>query len=395
MIKKKLKRICYYEAYSRNLHGAQKILLLLISRLDKKEFDPVIVCPDEGKFTEQIAKLSFPYFIFSLPKCLNLYERKILKYNLWKKLFLLPGFLQYTYQLCNFLNKNKVEIVHCNNLRSALLIGPSAKLCRIPLIWHLRIDEPFGIYQDIGFYLSNCIISAANALKETFSQNKRRHKKIITVYDGVDSEIFSPQVDGNKVRVEFCLGKNGEMTICMISSLTPRKGHIYLIKAAQKLIKQGYRFKILIVGGTSSYDDDNLYYEQLKQLISENKLNDYIIFTGRREDVSEILSASDIFVLPSLSEGFPISILEAMSAGLPVVATDVAGTAELVEDGITGILVPPKDPEAISKSLAKLLLDVNLAKKMGERGRERVKNFFSVERMVSEIENIYKRCLDR
>jgi glycosyltransferase involved in cell wall biosynthesis len=118
-----------------------------------------------------------------------------------------------------------------------------------------------------------------------------------------------------------------------------------------------------------------------------------VVFAGHRTDVPEILQALDIFVLPSNWEGLPNAVLEAMAAGLPVVATRVGGVPEVVVEGQTGILVPPRDPNALADALLTLLRDPNLRRRMGQAGRQRVQEYFSVDQMVSKTETLYEQLL--
>ena len=116
---------------------------------------------------------------------------------------------------------------------------------------------------------------------------------------------------------------------------------------------------------------------------------------GARYDIPELMWTLDLFVLSSISEGFPIALLEAMASALPVVATDVGGNSEIVIHGETGFLVPPRAPETMADAICRLLLNREEAKSMGEKGRERVKQYFSFEKMMRSYENIYESILNR
>jgi len=122
-------------------------------------------------------------------------------------------------------------------------------------------------------------------------------------------------------------------------------------------------------------------------------LNGQVKFLGFRDDVADLLSVCDLFVLPSLFEGLPVSVLEAMAAGKPVVATRIGGTDEAVEDGRTGILVPPRDPAALAGAIRTMLSDLPAARRMGEAGRMRVRHEFTAEAMVARTTKIYEELL--
>jgi glycosyltransferase involved in cell wall biosynthesis len=122
-------------------------------------------------------------------------------------------------------------------------------------------------------------------------------------------------------------------------------------------------------------------------------LNANFLFLGRRNDVPEILASCDIAVLPSLAEGLPNAVLEYLAAGLPVVASALGGNLEVIEDGVTGFLVPPEDAGALAGALLRLLEDEELARLLGKAGREHVSSRFSFDRLVEETENLYLRQL--
>ena len=138
--------------------------------------------------------------------------------------------------------------------------------------------------------------------------------------------------------------------------------------------------------------------EEVVRKVNSLNLSKNILFLGEREDIPELLSCMDIFVLPSLREGFPNTILEAMASSLPVVATDVGGVRELIIPSETGFIVPPANTSALYESLSKLIQDKDLRYKMGNAGFERVKQF-SIDKMAKETENLYqelirgKKCL--
>jgi glycosyltransferase involved in cell wall biosynthesis len=159
------------------------------------------------------------------------------------------------------------------------------------------------------------------------------------------------------------------------------KGHKELIAAMVRL-KERRSCKALIVGGGRRE-------EEIKQAAAEAGLADDVHFVGMRPDVPDLLQAMDIFVLPSYSEGVSLALLEAMAAGLPVIATAVGGTPETVSEGVTGLLIPPRDVEALAGALERLLADSALAKKLGENARKMVKEKFSLERLGREVNEIY------
>jgi glycosyltransferase involved in cell wall biosynthesis len=164
------------------------------------------------------------------------------------------------------------------------------------------------------------------------------------------------------------------------------KGHTWLIACAPAVIAEFPSAQFVLVG-------DGEQRRKFESEVQALGMKSSFIFTGGRNDVAEILACCDIALLPSLAEGLPNALLEYMAAGLPAVVSNAGGNAELVEDGVTGLLVPPRDSGALSAALLKLLRDLSLARHIGTNGREFVERTFSFERMVQQVEDLYDELL--
>ena len=204
--------------------------------------------------------------------------------------------------------------------------------------------------------------------------------RILVIPYGVDLDKYRTQ-RSEKIRTE--LGFRPKNTVVgVVARLEPQKGHVYLIRAARKIIDAypSVRFAFIGKGGLR---------DELEQMIREAGLDDHFMFLGFREGIPRILRAVDIFTLPSLFEGLPNVILEAMAAGKPVVASSVDGSVEAVVDEETGLLFPPKDSEALADALVRLLKHPKAAQEMGMKGRKRVEDHFALKRQVAEFETLY------
>jgi len=189
---------------------------------------------------------------------------------------------------------------------------------------------------------------------------------------------------GNGVKKRESIGLSADDKIVgMVGRLVPQKGHVYLIDAAELVIKKFPDVKFVIVG-------DGELKDQLLEKVRARNLEKNFRFLGFRSDVNELLWTFDIFTLPSLYEGLPNVVLEALASSLPVVATPVDGTKEAVVDNETGFLVPVKDVEGLANALIKLLSDPALARRIGKNGRKRVEDVFSLEKQVKSFEKLYE-----
>jgi len=209
-------------------------------------------------------------------------------------------------------------------------------------------------------------------------------EKIQTIYYGLpEAKTVNPE---NPVRDEMGFGSR-EVVLGIVARLVEQKGHSYLIEAFSQAYKQNRNIRLVIVG------DGNLK-ESLKSSVWNKKLDQAVCFTGYCEDVTEILHTIDIFVHPSLWEGFGLAILEAMAMGKPVIATNASAIPELVENSVTGLLVPPRDSRSLAQAIIKLSSDEGLRKRFGQAARERTRKLFSVDSMVKKTKDLYNDLLD-
>jgi glycosyltransferase involved in cell wall biosynthesis len=209
--------------------------------------------------------------------------------------------------------------------------------------------------------------------------------KVLTIYNGIDPTPFAQPIDRTATRQQWGISPDAPL-VGMVARLTPAKGLPILLKAFAIVHANLPTARLLLVG-TGELESD------LMAQTNALDLQNVVIFAGLRKDVPAFLACLDLFVLSSLWEGFPNVLLEAMSAGLPAVATTVGGTPELVLDGETGLLVPPADAEKLAHAILSLLQNPEQRKKMGEAGLARVKEKFSIGNMVQQTESLYDTLL--
>jgi glycosyltransferase involved in cell wall biosynthesis len=212
------------------------------------------------------------------------------------------------------------------------------------------------------------------------------------IYHGIDPEAFKSNAEHrDKIRQDFGLS-DGDYVIGTVGRLAEQKGHRYLLDAAAIVCARCRNAKFVIVGGDARRPSESIK-EQLLRLNRSLNGHDKAIFTGLRTDIPDVMSLFDIFVLPSLWEGFGIVLIEAMSLRKPIIATNVDGIPEVVVDGVTGLLVPPRDANALANAILELIRDQSRAREMGERGRLRVEEHFTADRMVKRYEQAYESIL--
>jgi glycosyltransferase involved in cell wall biosynthesis len=271
--------------------------------------------------------------------------------------------------------------------KNALLAALAARIPRVVVTVQLHMDvpvtRPMRLQQQlIGRAVDRILpVSRHNALAlEALLGWPRTRMEVIR--NAVDAPAFD-RPPNPALRAQLA-GDPDRPMVLAVARLDPQKGHRHLLAAATD-----------VPGAMFVLAGDGPERPALEALASTLGVADRVRFLGTRDDVPELLAASDAVVLPSLYEGLPISALEAMAARRPVVATAIGGTDEAVVDGETGLLVPPADPAALAAALRRVLEDAALARRLGAAGRERVEREFSAGRMAARVEDVYELLTGR
>jgi len=303
-------------------------------------------------------------------------------------------FLPSLLQLSLFLKRERVDLVNAHGYRDHLLSVLAGRIAGVKVIVrtkHNHVPLKGGAFSRFIYgRLTDRIISISGHIKEVMISSGIAPAHITPIHTSVDLDYFLPRPKNERLLKEFALVP-GCPVIGTVARLSDRKGMTFLLDALKLLMDEGRRFSCVIVGGAGGASDEKLTI--LKRKAESQGLAPRVVFTGIRGDIPELLSLFDFFVLPSLDEGLGRSMVEAMAAGKPVVASRVGGIPEAVEDGKTGILVPPGDAHALANALAFMLDNPEKALEMGRRGRERAVRLFDEERMVDSICALYRELL--
>jgi glycosyltransferase involved in cell wall biosynthesis len=241
------------------------------------------------------------------------------------------------------------------------------------------------MYRSVGTFAGRLVtVSEANKRFLT-EQVGIPSKRIEVIPNGVPVDVSAPAATLSALRDSLNIEPHHKV-VGAVGSLYPIKGHRYLIDAMPAVLSRFPQTVCVIVGQGG-------LREELEALASRLGIAQHLRLLGHREDVHDLLSICDMFVLPSLSEGMPLALLEAMAAGLPAVATRVGGVTEVVDDGKTGLLVPAEDSGALAASIVNLLDNPLLAKELGEAARHVAASRFSLAGMVRAYEGIYSELI--
>jgi len=294
-------------------------------------------------------------------------------------------------KLARLLSREKSEIVHSHMFWSSLFASPIAWSCRVPIVvetlhgseaWRKGWKAKCNIDRYTTHFVSKYIAVSASDAQFLALRKKVSADKIATIHNGIDLGRFSTS-RGRRLRARRSLGFNDDdLVLIMVARFHPGKGHSVLISAMGELLNMHPNLRLICLGEGEGESD-------VRRACDEFGVTARVRLAGFQPNVSEWLAAADINVLPSFYEGFPLTVLEAMASGLPSVATNVGGIPEAIEDGISGILVPPGDPAKLANALSFLLRNTHVREAMGKAAHLRANRWFGIEKQVRETEKMY------
>lgn len=337
----------------------------------------VVIPQDNGIFADILLNEGIEFLSFKM-------LRLRYKLDLWYFIKWLFNFPISIYKLIKIIINKKVDIVHAFGLTQ--ITGPiAAKICGKKLVWQINdMVTPFATpFLFIAKHLSDVIaVSSNNVHKHYFGNNI----KTITLYSAVDCNLFK-NGNRNNIRKEFKIQKD-TVVIGMVGNVNKYKGHLDFIRAASIIKNKSNRvFKFVIVGYI--FDNWITYYKELILETVKLGIDKDIFFAGGRNDIPDVLSSFDIFVHPSLSESFGLSIIEAMAAGKPVVATFVGGIPEIIPNNNFGLLVPPSCPDKLAQAILELVNDSREARRVSANASKRVTEFFGIDNFAKNHQKLY------
>jgi len=356
--------------------GTERQVLNLVQGLDTSRFGVEVACLKRwGALLPEMEATGVPITEY---KTSSLYNHKAL----WNQI-----------RFANHLRKRNVEIVHTYGFYSNVFAIPPARLAGAAAVLasirdtgeHLtpmqkRIEKLFC-------RMADCIVTNAEAVRNRLTNEGYAAEKIVVIHNGIELTRYARKPGELGLHRELGVPSNTQL-VAVFARLNELKGIEYFLRAAAGLIERFRNVRFLIVGDGASRLELERYAQRLG-------LNKHVVFLGFRLDVPALLSEISVSVLPTLSEGLSNSLLEAMAASVPVVATTVGGNPEVVQGGVTGLLVPPRDAEALARAIGQFLEDPWLGKTFGLAGRERVSKRFALEHMTRATERLYEGLTER
>jgi glycosyltransferase involved in cell wall biosynthesis len=371
---------------SKSTGGVGQYLRMLVQHIDKERFQITVICLSDGgeKLAAELSKVA-GVKVHSLPmeryKINPLSDAKV-----W-------------WQLARIIRQGKYDVIHAHTSKPGFLTRTAAIGSKIPTVYRPagfafhdgvpRWKAFFyaGVERVIATFFTDKILTVC----EDERQLAKRYRvgsetQLVTVYTGIDLGRFDGRVDRHKIRISLKVPDQAFL-IGTVGRLSKQKAPADFVNAAALTHQHFPDAHFVWVG-------DGELMGQMQELVCSLGLENVFHFAGRRDDIPDVLKAMDCFVLASHWEGFSLSVLESMAAGLPVIISQVSGAAEAVIDGETGRLVSIGDIRGLADAMQQFIADPLTARTFGGAGRRRVEQKFTLDRMVREIEHIYEHLSD-
>lgn len=370
------RRILYiHRSSSPSYGGALTDLLNIVSHLDSTRYAATVLLSRGTEHLPMFSALGVDVIRLPLPAV-----RK------GKSIPLLPWAVL---RLLRLLRDSGIALVHVNDADDAAIAAVACRLAGVPCVVHARSQMAPGKFRKLRLQWADLLLTVSEGVKRQAIAGGMPKEKVVTLYSGIDSQKVQAASDGQRIRQAYGITA-GSLVIGSVANIAPKKGYDVLIRAIAKARQEINDLACLIVGA-----DERGLQKGLERLGESLGLDGRLCFAGFQQDVFPYLDAMDLFVLASVDEGFGIVLLEAMACAKPVVATRVDGPPEIMEDGRTGLLVPPRDHDAMAKALVELLKDPERRARMGKQGRERVETLFGLDSQMRTLIGLYDQQLRR
>lgn len=356
--------------------GGERYLELLLDHIDRSRFRPILICPEPGPFVDKMVSRHVPTHIVHLTPLFNPLA---------------------VIRLAHLLKRNAVTILQTHGARANVYGCLAARLAGVPCIV-ATIHNSIRDYEvslvrrhlyltilRVLLPLTNRLICVSDAIKrDVLADCRGIETKTTMIRNGIHQRWFSQDTDPHKIRKEWCVGDGP--TLLVVARLTNQKGHRFLIEALPGLLPEWPSLTCLFVGEGESK-------ETLQVLARKLGIARACCFVGAQNNVADWYAAADVVVLPSLSEGLPFVVLEAMAMARPVIASSVNGVPEIIQDGLNGLLVPPRNPHALERAIRSLLRNPIRAARMGKAGRQEMATAFTADKMIHDTVRVFEEAM--
>jgi glycosyltransferase involved in cell wall biosynthesis len=374
-------KIGLYQPYPHSFGGLQAVVVKLARALPDFGFEPIIISPEPGQFTERLRAENLPFMVSDPGDDWHVYGRgaNALSYlTSPKRIFSL---WRYWRKLSRDLRDRSIALLHCNDYRAVMLAAPAAHLAGIPVIWHMHGFVSSRLANLLASALVQWTVPVSKGMLDYLGSVRTLFGKCRVIHNGLETD--SADLVGTPRDSTTPL-------ILAIGTLHPRKRYETLLRAFHEVLTYCHEAECWIVGGEFG---DGSYARHLRAMAATLGLDGKLKFTGHSSAVHDYLRRSSLLVIPSRIEAFGMVAIEAMQAGKPVVACRTGGLPDIIVHGKTGFLIDTDDHIGMASAIVKLLKNHSLAKNMGMAGRSRVQEHFTVRKMTASFADFYTGLL--
>jgi glycosyltransferase involved in cell wall biosynthesis len=353
--------------------GGETHVLDLVQALDKSRFEPVVLSFTAGPMIDRLMAMGVQTHVIETVRPFN-----VTKWGAVRRL----------------LRDEKIDLVHAHGTRAHSNTLWAARRLGLPIVytvhgWSFHPDQA-PLARRTCQLTEKLLMSQADATICVSDSNFRDGREFAgmaraqVIKNGINLQRFNPSLHTYNVRAELGIGRD-VLLVGYIARITAQKDPFTLLRAVA-LLPPALKVKFLLVGNGD-------LKAEAQELARTLKIGDKVLFTGFRQDMPDVLQALDIYCLPSLWEGLPIGVLEAMAMGKPVVASNIEATREIIEHDVNGLLVPPQDPVQLAAALLHLAASSELRRTLGARAYQTIQAGFTAEEMTRQVEHLYLRQL--
>ena len=355
--------------------GGESHVLNLVNFLDKDQFEPIVLSFTPGPMVDQLRASGIRTHVISGKKSINI--------QMWQ-------------QVKALLKEEQIDLIHAHGTRANMNVVWAARQCGIPIVYTVH---GWSFHPDQSFLLRNARITAERMLTRwadlTITVSNSNHKTGQQLIKGFQSKIIFYGIDTHRfrrdqaykdIRAQYGIPSDHTLVVFM-ARMTIQKDPVTMVRAFKPLAER-YQDITLLMLGQGELD------EEVTATINQLGLQNRIVRDGFRLDVPDVLHASDIYCLPSLWEGQPIGLIEAMAVGKAVVATHVDGSKELVQDGVNGLLIDPQQHQQLASALEQLHTNVQLRERLANQAYLTIKGRCDGDSMARQVEDAYQSVLN-
>lgn len=362
---------------SSGLYGAERVILTLLDELQGSAFQGILGCFREAD--SEIPQIA-----------VEAQDRGIaVELFTTRRGFTIDGIQQ----ISRFVSKNNIRLIHSHgykpNIFLSLLPCRKVKILSTAHGWEKNTAglraRAYELLDALSLRSMDKVVAVSKAVFNDLTRHGLREENITLIYNGIVLDEYEIQSQGPNLRKEYGIPQD-TFVIGAIGRLVPAKGYHHLIEAMTSVAEDIKDCRLLIAGEGQLKDN-------LSALIQKLNISRYVTLVGYQNSITRFLSTIDLFVMPSLTEGLPIALLEAMACGKPVLASSIGGIPEVITSEKDGLLIPPADPHAIAKGIKELYFNETLRVEMSCHGRKLVENIFSAETMGRQYLSLYSQLL--